>query len=107
MAAQNLLQTNPFFFYDQTTSGRTFAPRTKNEKDSENIYKNEVSIVGFFRKIKISKKCYDAHFIFIYMFRIFLVFCSRCKVATDSSSTAIKKRIYLRDSAPPFCFQKM
>ena len=41
--------------------------RTKNEKNSENIYKNEVSIIGFFRNIEISKKSYDAHF-FLYIF---------------------------------------
>ena len=59
------------FFDGQSTTGRNFAP--KNEKDSENIYKNEVKIVGFFRKIEISKKSYDPHFIFIYIVRIFLV----------------------------------
>ena len=36
-----------FFFGGRTTTGRNFAPRTKIEKDSENIYKNEVSIIGF------------------------------------------------------------
>ena len=40
----------------QTTTGRKFAPRTKNEKDSENIYKNEVNIVGFFQNFDFSKK---------------------------------------------------
>ena len=41
MAAQNLSQTNPFFFGGRITTGRNFAPRTKNEKDSENIYKKK------------------------------------------------------------------
>ena len=39
MAAQNLSQRNPFFFGGRTTTGHNFAHRTKNEKDSENIYK--------------------------------------------------------------------
>ena len=57
MAAQNLSQTNPFFFGGRTTTGRNCTPRTKNEKDSENIYIyiNEVSIVGFFRNFDFSK----------------------------------------------------
>ena len=108
-----------FFFGIRTTTGRNFAPRTKNEKDSENIYKNGsehrrifskfrffekkffLLVDALFRKMVISKKSFDAHFIFIYIFRIFLVFCSRCKSATGSGPAA-KKKIYLRDSAPFF-----
>ena len=58
MAALNLLQTNRFFLdslLGRTTTGCNVASRTKNEKDSENIYRNEVNNVGFFRKIEISK----------------------------------------------------
>ena len=58
MAAQNLSQTNPFFsdsLLGRTTTSRNFAPRTKNVKDYENIYKNEVNIVAFFRIFDFSK----------------------------------------------------
>ena len=57
MAAQNLSQTNPFFFFfgGRTTTGHIFAPGTKNEKNSEKICKNEASIVGFFRNFDFSK----------------------------------------------------
>ena len=55
MDAQDLSQTNPFFFGGRTTTGRNFAPRTKNEKDSENVYKSGVNIVGFFRNFDFSK----------------------------------------------------
>ena len=77
-----------FFFGGQTTTGRNFAPRTKIEKKWKYIYENEVSIVGLFRKIEIPKKSYDAYFIFIYIYRIFLVFCSRWKIATGSGPAA-------------------
>ena len=97
MAAQNLSQTTQFFFYGQTTTGRNFASRTKNEKDSENIYKNGVSIAEFFRNLDFSKKSYDAHFIYIYISRIFLVFCFSCKIGTGSGPVAKKKRICLRE----------
>ena len=97
MAAQNLSQTNPFFFGDRTTTGPDFAAKTKNEKDSGNIYINKMSIVRFFRKIQISKKFCDAHSIFIYIFRIFLVFCSRCKIATGSGLAVKKKLSCLRE----------
>ena len=59
MTAQNLSQTNPFFFAGRTTTGRNFAPRTKNEKVSENIYKSEVSIVGFSRNFDFSKNGFN------------------------------------------------
>ena len=41
------------FFWRLDHYRSQFAPRTKNEKDSENIYKNKVSIVRFF-EISIS-----------------------------------------------------
>ena len=57
MAAQNL--ANKLVFLNSllgwTTTGHNFTPRTKNKKDSENIYKNEVNVVGFFRNFDFSK----------------------------------------------------
>ena len=49
MAAQTLANQSVFLLPPRPNhyTGRNFAPRTKNEKDSENIYKNEVNIVGF------------------------------------------------------------
>ena len=48
MAAQNRSQTNPFFFFGgRTTTGRNFAPRTKNKKDSKNVYKNPMMLTSF------------------------------------------------------------
>ena len=112
-----------FFFGIRTTTGRNFAPRTKNKKDSENIYKNGsehrrifskfrffekkffLLVDALFRKIVISKKSFDAHLIFIYIFRIFLVFCSRCKSATGSGPAAKKKDLFARFCAI-FFFKK-
>ena len=101
----------------RTTTGRNSAPRRKNEKDSENISKNEVDIVDFFRKMAstlIEKtvfffKILRCHFISIYISRIFLVFRSRCKIATGVvwPRRLSKKTDFWRDSAPPFCFKKI
>ena len=41
-----------------------------------------IRVDAIFRKIEISKKSYDVHFIFIYILRISLVFYSRYKIAT-------------------------
>ena len=48
------------------------------------------------------KKSYDVHFIFKYIFRIFFVFCSRCKIATVSgpAEEAVKKK---RIGCEKFC----
>ena len=104
MAAQHLSPKNPFFLYTvlgQTTTDRNFSPKTKNEIDSETIYKNKGKIVGFFRNFDFSKnvnfngrklvsteksvnfnlsiKFYDIHFIFIYniFLESFSFFCFR------------------------------
>ena len=55
---RRILQTNPFFLdslLGGTTNGRNFVRWTKNEKDSENVYKNEVNVVGFFQNLDFSK----------------------------------------------------
>ena len=86
MTAQNLSQTNPFFFAGRTTTGRNFAPRTKNEKVSENIYKNSTMLTSFLYILPES----------------FSFFVLRCKIATGSGPAAKKTDLF---SAPLFCFQ--
>ena len=74
------------FFGGRTTTGRNFAPRTKNEKVSENIYKNSTMLTSFLYILPES----------------FSFFVLRCKIATGSGPAAKKTDLF---SAPLFCFQ--
>ena len=52
------------------------------------------------------EKSYDAHFILIYIFRIFFVFCSRYKIATGSGLAAKKNSFDFKSLHHDFVFKK-
>ena len=85
MAAQNLPKTNSFFLAAGPLLVAILHPEQKTKE-----------ILKIYIKIEILKKSYGAHFIFIYMFRIFLVCCPRCKIAAGSGPAALFSKNLLK-----------
>ena len=92
----------------------------QNNKNENCLSKTVFSIKvdAIFRKIEISKKSYDVHFIFyifIYIFYIyfqnlfsfFFVLGAKLRPVVVRPRRLSKKNLFTRDSAPPFCFQRI